>query len=49
MQSLESIWVPQKQLADLRKEIKHLVLNGENIGYEEFIECILMIKDKTER
>ena len=47
MQNLESIWVPQKQLADLRKEIKYLVLNGENIGYEEFIKCIMIIKDKT--
>ena len=49
MQCLESMWVPQKQLADLRKEIKHLVLNAENIGYEEFIESILIIKDKTQR
>lgn len=49
MQSLESMWVPQKQLADLRNEIKHLVLNAENFGYEEFIECILIIKDKTQR
>ena len=47
IQNMESMWVPQKQLADLRKEIKHLVLNGDNIGYEEFIECIMIIKDKT--
>ena len=44
---MESMWVPEKQLIDLRKEIQYLVLNSENIDYDEFIECILLIRDKT--
>ena len=46
---MESLWKPEKELLDLREAIKRIILNVEKIDLDDYIENILIAKDKLDR
>lgn len=45
---LESIWKSRKEVLDLRKNMKY-ILDLDNIGNEDFIENLVLVRDQLER
>jgi hypothetical protein len=46
---MESLWKPEKELIDLREAIKRIILNVDKINLDDYIENILIAKDKLDR
>jgi hypothetical protein len=47
--AMESLWKPEKELLDLREAIKRIILNVDKIDLDDYIENILIAKDKLDR
>lgn len=46
---MESVWKPEKELIELREAIKRIILNIDQINLDDYIENILIAKDKLDR
>jgi hypothetical protein len=46
---MESLWKPEKELLELREAVKRILMNINKINVDDFIENILIAKDKVDR